>query len=385
MAASDNRHRGEPHSRMASPDHPGDGLHGRGSGWDQSPAIRIVAVAILALLLASFWVEFRDSSIARPLQGHVASAFLCLALLLAPLWLFGFGAANALRTALARRGQRVAMASLCCLPYLCFSIPRHEFQWLLAVAMAGFPVLLAAFLVYPAVEESRFSTPPRVTARVAGIPTSTPLRVTARVAGTPSWRDAVVLLALAAVLELRLLTPAWPYTGLGSLPKLYLADVALYLYLVVRGIDGMGYSFIPSGRTFLIAAREWAFFAPFGIGLGLALKFITFHPRLPSPLHAAAAVLVTFLLTAVPEELFFRGILQNLLETRLGRTGALVLTSVLFGLSHFHKGAAFNWRYVLLAAIAGIFYGRAWRAERKVLASSITHTAVDVVWSLWFR
>ncbi|MGD0974758.1 MAG: CPBP family intramembrane glutamic endopeptidase [Candidatus Korobacteraceae bacterium] len=354
---------------MACAERSGEGTHSRVSGWDESPAIRIVAVVILALLLASFWAGFRDSSIARPLQGHTASAFLSFALLLAPLWLFGFGAANALRTALARRGQRVAMASLCCLPYLCFSIPRHEFQWPLAVAMAGFPVLLAALLVYPAVEP-HFSTP---------------LRVTARVAGTPSWRDAVVLLALAAVLELRLLTPAWPYTGLGSLPKLYLADVALYLYLVVRGIDGMGYSFIPSGRTFLIAAREWAFFAPFGIGLGLALKFITFHPRLPSPMHAAAAVLVTFLLTAVPEELFFRGILQNLLETRLGRTGALVLTSMLFGLSHFHKGAAFNWRYVLLAAIAGIFYGRAWRAERKVLASAITHTAVDVVWSLWFR
>ena len=369
MAASDNRSRGESHSRMACAERSGEGTHSRVSGWDESPAIRIVAVVILALLLASFWAGFRDSSIARPLQGHTASAFLSFALLLAPLWLFGFGAANALRTALARRGQRVAMASLCCLPYLCFSIPRHEFQWPLAVAMAGFPVLLAALLVYPAVEP-HFSTP---------------LRVTARVAGTPSWRDAVVLLALAAVLELRLLTPAWPYTGLGSLPKLYLADVALYLYLVVRGIDGMGYSFIPSGRTFLIAAREWAFFAPFGIGLGLALKFITFHPRLPSPMHAVAAVLLTFLLTAVPEELFFRGILQNLLETRLGRTGALVLTSMLFGLSHFHKGAAFNWRYVLLAAIAGIFYGRAWRAERKVLASAITHTAVDVVWSLWFR
>jgi membrane protease YdiL (CAAX protease family) len=314
-----------------------------------------VAVAILVLLLASFWVEFRHSAIAQPLQAHIVSAFLCLALLLAPLWLFGFGAANALRTALGKRGQRVAMASLGCLPYLVFSIPRHEFQWLLAVSMAGFPVVLAALLVYPPVEP-RFS-----------------------------WRDAVVLLAIAAVLELRLLTPAWPYTGLGSLPKLYLADVALYIYLVVRGIDGMGYSLIPSGRSFLIAAREWIFFAPFGIGLGLALKFIAFHPRLPSPIHAAAAVLVTFLLTAVPEELFFRGILQNLLETRLGRTGALVLTSALFGLSHFHKGAAFNWRYVLLAAIAGIFYGRAWRAQREVLASAITHTAVDVVWGLWFR
>ena len=365
MAASDKRSQREPHSRIACAEHPCDGPHGRDSGWDESP----VALATLVLLLTGFWMEFRGSAIAQPLQTHVVSAFLCLALLLAPLWLFGFGAANVLRSALGKRGQRVALASLCCLPYLFFSIPRHEFQWLLAVAMAGFPVLLAAFLVYPAVE-------PRI---------STPLRVKARVAGTPGWRDAVVLLALASVLELRLLTPAWPYTGLGSLPKLYLADVALYLYLVVRGIEGMGYSFIPDGRSFLIAAREWAFFAPFGIGMGLALKFIAFHPRLPSPMHAAAAVLVTFLLTAVPEELFFRGILQNLLETRLGQTGALLLTSVLFGLSHFHKGAAFNWRYVLLAAIAGIFYGRAWRARRKVLASSITHTAVDVVWSLWFR
>jgi len=314
-----------------------------------------VTVAILVLLLAGFWVEFRHSAIAQPLEAHIVSAFLCLALLLAPLWLFGFGAANILRAALGKRWQRVAMASLGCLPYLFFSIPRHEFHWPLAAAMAGFPVVLAALLVYPAFEP-RFN-----------------------------WRDAVVLLTIAAVLELRLLSPAWPYTGLGSLPKLYLADVVLYIYLVVRGIDGMGYSFTPSVRTFVIAAREWAFFAPFGIGLGLALKFIAFHPRLPSPAHAAAAVLVIFLLTAVPEELFFRGILQNLLETRLGRTGALILTSVLFGLSHFHKGAAFNWRYVLLAAIAGIFYGRAWRAERKVLASSITHTAVDVIWGLWFR
>jgi len=62
-----------------------------------------------------------------------------------------------------------------------------------------------------------------------------------------------------------------------------------------------------------------------------------------------------------------------------------VLAAVLFGLAHFNKGASFNWRYVVLATIAGIFYGRAWRARRQVLASSITHTAVDVVWSLWFR
>jgi hypothetical protein len=57
----------------------------------------------------------------------------------------------------------------------------------------------------------------------------------------------------------------------------------------------------------------------------------------------------------------------------------------LFGLSHFNKRSAhFNWRYVLLATMAGIFYGRAWREHRRVAASTITHASVDWLWGLWF-
>jgi uncharacterized protein len=96
-------------------------------------------------------------------------------------------------------------------------------------------------------------------------------------------------------------------------------------------------------------------------------------------------VFATFLFVAIPEELFFRGILQNVVETRLGRTPALILASILFGLSHYHRGGTFDPRYILLAAIAGIFYGRAWRARHQLLAAILTHTAVDVVWSTWFR
>ena len=70
---------------------------------------------------------------------------------------------------------------------------------------------------------------------------------------------------------------------------------------------------------------------------------------------------------------------------RLPRILALVITSILFGLSHFNKRSThFNWRYVILATIAGIFYGRAWRRDRRVAASAITHATVDVIWSLWF-
>ena len=103
-------------------------------------------------------------------------------------------------------------------------------------------------------------------------------------------------------------------------------------------------------------------------------------------LRLPVAAVFTFFFIAVPEELFFRGWLQNLLERRVGRHGALIATAVLFGLSHFNKRALhFNWRYVLLAAIAGIFYGRAWREERRVGASAMTHTLVDTVWGFWLR
>ena len=117
----------------------------------------------------------------------------------------------------------------------------------------------------------------------------------------------------------------------------------------------------------------------------MALRFIVFLPRIPTALHSFALFAGIFLLTAIPEELFFRGVLQNLLEPLAGRTRALLIASMFFGLLHFPKGAVFNWRYVLLASIAGLFYGRAWRAQRRLFASSVTHASVDTVWSLWFR
>jgi membrane protease YdiL (CAAX protease family) len=92
-----------------------------------------------------------------------------------------------------------------------------------------------------------------------------------------------------------------------------------------------------------------------------------------------------FFFTALPEELFFRAWVENLLEFRFGRCFALIAASLPVGLSYFNKRSAhFNWRYVLLATIAGIFHGRAWREKRRVPASTISHANVDWIWSLWF-
>ncbi len=317
-----------------------------------------VAVAVFAALLYGFWAEAVRSGLVTNLGGHINSAFACFALLLAFLWFAGFGALDAIEKRLPSPIARIFAPALLAVPYVVFAVPRGEFHWIYAIGLSGLPVVLAAVL----------STIPR-----------------SQMEQKFAWQDGLVLLTIAVVLEVRVFAGAWPYNGLGSMPKLYLADVALYLYLVVRRLHGVGFSFIPVLNDVKIGLREWALFLPFALGLGFATHFIWFVPRHPGAGHIIGALLVTFLLTAIPEELFFRGILQNLLEPRLGRTWSLIVTACLFGLSHFHKGAAFNWRYVMIAAIAGIFYGRAWRTRRHLFASSLTHTLVDVVWGLWFR
>jgi uncharacterized protein len=314
----------------------------------------IIAVALYAALLAGLWYGFRNSELAASLGGEFPRAFASFALLLAPLWFFGFGfgAGGPLKT-ISCRG-RISAAALLSLPYFVFAAGTPLFSWRAAVIVIAFPMLMAAFLELPTL----------------------PTQMT--------WRDGAALIVVAATYYLKWLQSAWP-PELAFLPKLFLSDVALYCFLVIRGLEGAGYSLIPTWSAVKAGLREWVFFLPIAVALGEVTGFIHFHSGIPRIGHAIADILLTFLLIAIPEELFFRAILQNLLETRIGRTGALLVAAILFGLSHFNHGVGFNWRYVLLASVAGIFYGRAWRAERQIFASIVTHTAVDVVWSLWFR
>jgi hypothetical protein len=200
-----------------------------------------------------------------------------------------------------------------------------------------------------------------------------------------NWRDFLVLAILGVAVDLRWFEHAWP-AHLVVFNKMLLLDAGIYGFLVIRQIDGAGFDLRLRLRDLAIGLREFALYAPIAIALGLSIGFLHLHASWPPLPSLAGASLFTFFFIAVPEELFFRGWLQNLLERRIGRVPALFLTAVLFGLSHWNKRAVhFNWRYVLLAMVAGIFYGRAWRHERRVGASAIAHASVDTVWSFWLR
>jgi hypothetical protein len=291
----------------------------------------------------------------------MASSFTAFALLLAPYWFFGFGAAEMLRRRLTNRAVRVLIAGLLLVPYLIFSVPRGEFRWIYAVVLFSIPVAIAALFE---------SLPP------GGVRPAI---------GKLCWQDVIALAVVGLPVEFGWMRGSFQHPGLSALPKILLMDSALYGFLVVRRLEGVGYDFRARVRDLVIGLRECSFFAPIAIALGVAVGFIAPHGGVPPASSASADLVVTFFFVAIPEELFFRGLLQNLLERRIGYPASLFVTAVIFGLSHFNKPLPFNWRYVLLATIAGVFYGRAWHDRRRLLSSATTHTLVDVIWSFWFR
>jgi membrane protease YdiL (CAAX protease family) len=253
---------------------------------------------------------------------------------------------------------RVLRPAVLCVPYVLVAVSTGYFHWYWLVLYALLPVAIAAIM-----DQAR-----RVDPQQHG-----------------NWRDYLVLLTLGLAVDLRWFESAWP-AHLAVFNKVLLLDAGIYGLLVLRQFSGTGFDLRLRLRDVAIGLREFVFYAPVAVALGLCLGFLHMHALWPSPLQFSGAFLFTFFFIAVPEELFFRGWLQNLLERRMGRYPALMLTAALFGLSHWNKRTTnFNWQYVLLAALAGVFYGRAWRQERRVGASAITHATVDTVWSIWLR
>jgi hypothetical protein len=122
-----------------------------------------------------------------------------------------------------------------------------------------------------------------------------------------------------------------------GLNNLLLVDAGLYGFLAIRRLSGTGFDFHLHWSDWKTGLRELVFFAPAVIALGLALGFLHPHANVPAVGKAVLTWAGIFVFVAVPEELFFRAWVQNLLERRVGRRAALVIASVLFGLSHFQQ------------------------------------------------
>jgi membrane protease YdiL (CAAX protease family) len=268
----------------------------------------------------------------------------------------------------------IAPATLC-LAYIVVSAAAGSFRWKWLALYALLPAAIAV-LLWRAGEADSGQRPESPGSERAG--------------QRGTWLDFLILATLGLSVDLRWFERAWP-PHMAIFNKVLLLDAGIYGFVLVRRLGGTGFNLKLGLRDFGIGLREVCLYTPIALALGLWLGFLHAHAVWPRAAAIAEAWFFTFFFIALPEELFFRGWMQNLLEKRIGRNPALLLTAVLFGLAHFNKHtpglpmARFNWRYVLLAALAGIFYGRAWRRDHRVGASAVTHATVDSIWSLWLH
>ncbi|HWE50872.1 MAG TPA: type II CAAX endopeptidase family protein [Bryobacteraceae bacterium] len=208
--------------------------------------------------------------------------------------------------------------------------------------------------------------------------------------------DAVFLVIPAAVFVAKIFEQIYasplPKVQLGILGQLMLIRTAALAILLVRKKAGgepvdVEFRFWPERREWLIGIRFFTLLIPFA-GLaywGLGLVQLRAHPY--NALQAAGTFLGILWVVALSEEFFFRGLIQQWIGKWTGSpVVALIIASVLFGSVHLGFNHRFpNWRFSLVAAIAGVFYGLAWKTAKSIQASMVAHALTVTLWRVFLQ
>jgi membrane protease YdiL (CAAX protease family) len=205
-------------------------------------------------------------------------------------------------------------------------------------------------------------------------------------AGT--WRDYAAVVLVWLPVEFRWMYRLFPYPPplTHTMTILMALGTGVAAFVLLRRLDGTGYEISWRRGDAWNFGFHFVVFAAIAVPLGMRIGFLVYEPTLGRVRSLPLAALGILFFTAWPEEFLFRGLLQNLLSRTLKNPWAgLIVASVIFGFSHILHPPFPNWRYVLLAAIAGFFYGRAWMKSGSLVPSTLVHALVDVSWHVLFR
>jgi membrane protease YdiL (CAAX protease family) len=268
------------------------------------------------------------------------------------------------RRLLERRFRAPALAALMTasgvLPYSIYAAPAGVFRWAGLAEVAGLAAIISVWFIV---------LPKRPVASVAFV--------------------VVVAAGLLSGTFQPLYGQPAPRLRLGILGELMWTRLAMAAVLSVARIEVKGVGFLPNRREWAAGFVNFLLFLPAGVLLGWLLSFARYNPRPFEWWQTAGLALATFLgmlwVVALREEFFFRGLLQEWLSGWTGSdAAALALTSVLFGLVHLPFRSFPNWPFFILAAVAGLCYGRAYLTTRSVRAAMVTHALVNTAWRVFF-
>lgn len=222
-----------------------------------------------------------------------------------------------------------------------------------------------------------------------------------------------------------------------SVYRMMIILVAVYAFVVVRRLQGVGFWVDASWRKLWTTVWVWLLYIGLVLLLGNTLGALNYGRLelndLPQWEKIVTRFLTIYLHTALFEELFFRGLLQNILSKKIRQTPnplifwvvgssvlvtlslvtgivmkdqlfwfpmvitilifvfayvlsnffvgfrhhylALAISSVLFGLVHFHAGSVV---YVGFAIVAGWAYGYVYWKTKNVFYAALIHTLVNI-------
>lgn len=278
-------------------------------------------------------------------------------------------------------------------PYLSFattSFARDLGWWMRRSSAAAlvqiFVFFVAGYLVY-AVGTGSFAwgALARIAAFVA-VPTLCvwPVRGRAEV----TWLDWLAVAAIWMPFDFGLLKEIWTWPAGGAaymLNTVLAINLAVVLFVGWRGFSGVNFRFSMDKKDVPLALAGFFAFLALALPFGFATGFIAFNPQV-DPLKAFLTPIGFFFFVGIPEELLFRGLVQNLLQKKLGRpVVGLVLASVIFGATHLNNGLTPDWRYFVLATVAGLVYGTLYSRSRSLAVPALVHAMVDSVWVLFLH
>jgi membrane protease YdiL (CAAX protease family) len=203
-----------------------------------------------------------------------------------------------------------------------------------------------------------------------------------------TWTDYAAAAVIWLPVEFRWMYRLFPYPPqlTHTLTILLALSTGVAAFVVLRRLDGIGYRAEWKRGDSGIVLTHFLLLAAIAVPLGVSIGFLSYDPSVARLRSLPVALIGITFFTAWPEEFLFRGVMQNLFSrTFRNQWASLAVASVVFGLSHILHAPFPNWKYVLLATIAGVFYGHAWMKTGSLLPGALVHALVDISWHLLFR
>lgn len=201
---------------------------------------------------------------------------------------------------------------------------------------------------------------------------------------------AVIWLPLEFKLLSRRLSATGKVTAWGSLTaalNIINTFTILRPFTKVEHAHGLGYTYKLTTYDVITSVLFAGICIAIVLPIASVIKFakIRRRPTLQQKPNRELAVFIGLYMSAVTEELLFRGLIHNMIQQRFSDRSLLplIFSSLAYAVAHVSKTKLGfeppNVRFGVCAFIGGLVYGIVWQLTSKVTAAAVTHAIADFV------